>query len=482
MYWKAFVTAVVLSGVSCSSAPAVEPVNIGSRPEPLVDDFLVEGMRGVLLVLHAPTPREVAVAHDKPWEGNVCGYHTVFRDGDQFRMYYRGWHYDVKGDRYPFPFVTCYAESKDGIHWIKPELGLIDFGGSKKNNIIWTGQESHNFAPFKDANPACKPEQRYKALGLNDTKGGLVAFQSADGVHWSLLHTNPLVTKGAFDSQNVAFWDQSRQRYVMFWRGLREGRRDILTATSTDFLHWTESVWLEYPGAAGEELYTNQILVYDRAPHLLLGFPMRYIDSRRLQLPVGTSPNAANGSWGLTDGLFMTSRDGVNFHRWSEALIRPGQQPDRWITRNNCTAHGILVTKSDLPDAPEELSLYSTEGYCQGDVSRLRRFTIRLDGFVSLHANGKGGDMQTRPLIFNGKTLAINFSTSAAGSIRVEIQDASGKPIRGFTLDDCPEIYGDQIAQVVAWKTGPDVSRLAGQPIRLRFVLRDADLYAIRFQ
>jgi hypothetical protein len=90
--------------------------------------------------------------------------------------------------------------------------------------------------------------------------------------------------------------------------------------------------------------------------------------------------------------------------------------------------------------------------------------------------------MVTKPLTFAGKTLQINFSTSAAGSVRVEIQDAAGKPIPGFALDDCPEIYGDRIEHAVAWRQVNDLGKLAGQPVRLRFVMKDADLYAIRFQ
>ena len=90
--------------------------------------------------------------------------------------------------------------------------------------------------------------------------------------------------------------------------------------------------------------------------------------------------------------------------------------------------------------------------------------------------------MLTRPIVFEGKQLAINFSTSAAGSVRVEIQDTDGKPIPGFTLADSPETFGDQIERVVTWKDDPELNKLAGQPIRLRFVLADADLYSMRFR
>ena len=90
--------------------------------------------------------------------------------------------------------------------------------------------------------------------------------------------------------------------------------------------------------------------------------------------------------------------------------------------------------------------------------------------------------MTTKPLVFSGKELILNFSTSAAGSIRVEIQNANGEHIEGFALADCPDIFGDAIERVVSWGTGSDVSQLAGKPVRLRFMLKDSDLYSLRFR
>jgi len=145
------------------------------------------------------------------------------------------------------------------------------------------------------------------------------------------------------------------------------------------------------------------------------------------------------------------------------------------------TAWGILVTRSDVPGTPDELSIYSAEGYYTGESCQLRRFTLRIDGFVSVRAPLAGGETLTKPIVFQGKRLEINFSTSAAGSVRVEIQDAGGQPMPGFALADSAEIFGDELARVVTWKGGSDVSKLAGRPIRLRFVLKDADLYALQF-
>ncbi|NQT11448.1 MAG: hypothetical protein HQ582_01785, partial [Planctomycetes bacterium] len=337
--------------------------------------------------------------------------------------------------------------------------------------IIWDGPGSHNFAPFKDANPAAKPEAAYKALAGGS--GGLYPFESPDGVHWSRASEKPVITKGAFDSQNLAFWDGARGLYVDYHRMGRDGVRDIMTATSTDFLHWTDPVFLEYPGSAKEHLYTNQIQPYYRAPHLLLGFPKRFAPSRRSPIDHPLP--------GVSDIVFMTSRDGQSFRRWGEAWIRPGLQRERWVCRNNFVAWGMLETQSALDGAPNELSFYSMEGYYQGETCQMRRYTIRIDGFASAWAPFAGGELVTKPLAFAGKRLSLNFSTGAAGGIRVELQKPNGEPIPGFSLADCQEVFGDELDRTVSWTGGSDLGKVSGQVVRLRFSLRDADLFSFQF-
>ena len=465
------------------SAQPTEVVDIGTRRELFVDEYLIERMDGVQLVLHQPSPREVAITHDVPWEGNTCCYHTVFRDDDVYRMYYRGSHFDQTTKSSPHAQVACYAESTDGIHWTRPELGLFEFDGSTANNIIWMGDIGiHNFAPFKDMNPDCKPGERYKAMGSG--KGGLFAFVSPDAVRWSLMRSEPVITKGAFDSQNLAFWDSVRGGYVDFHRGFTEGVRAIMTCTSTDYVNWTDPVWLEYGDTPNEHLYTNQITAYYRAPHILMGFPKRFMPQR-------TFPG--NRMPGLSDGVFMTSRDGVNFKRWTEAFIRPGLWRERWVNRNNMTAWGVVETASSTPGVARELSIYSTEGYYETETAKLRRFSLRLDGFVSLQAPLGGGEVVTRALKFAAfgagvpstadaeVQLLINHSTSAAGSVRCEILGEDGSPVPGFSLAEADEIFGDDIERAVSWQGRMDLKALAGRPLRLRFLLADADLYAFRF-
>jgi hypothetical protein len=483
--------------LAVTAARAAEPVAIGSRLELLVDDFLIDTMSGEAeLELHHPTPREVVLVHDAPWEGSGCGYHTVFQDGDLYKMFYRGSHITVEGGKLGrgHEYVACIATSPDGIHWTKPELGVCEFQGSTKNNIIWVGRPAaHDFTPFKDTNPACAPAARYKAISTAGMRKGALAFQSPDGIHWTPMNDGkPVITKGAFDTQNLAFWDAVRGEYRAYVRDFRKGKRDVRTCTSQDFIHWSEPVWLNWPGVPAEQIYTNQIKPYPRAPHLFIGFPTRYIDRgwspsmRALPEPEHRALRArANRRYGtaLTEGLLATSRDGRTFHRWQEAFLRPGlQRPGQWKYGDNYIAWHAVQTESQLPDAPPELSLYATESYWTGKSTQLRRYSLRIDGFVSASAPMKGSELTTKPLTFQGKRLTLNMSTSAAGSIRVEIQDAAGQPIEGRALADCPPIFGDTLEHTVQWTGGSDVSALAGRPVRLRITLADADLYALQFQ
>ena len=329
-------------------------LNIGSRLELFVDDYLIEKQRRVQQRLNQPTPREIALDFNKPWEGNTSGYYRVFKDGDIYRMYYRGSSHDRKSG-VAAEQVVCYAESADGVKWERPALDLHPYRRYKKTNILHSGIGAHNFSPFKDSRPRCKKDAQYKALGSARGKG-LVAFKSKDGLHWTLMQEEPVITDGAFDSQNLAFWDEERGCYIDFHRDFRriggKGVRDIKTCTSQDFINWTKPKWLDFGKTPPEQLYTNAITPYPRAPHILMGFPKRFLPSRSV---VDVDLN------GVSDGVFMTSRDGLHWNRWREAFIRPGPQDDRWYNRNNMTAWGMLILPSDIADTPDEISLYSSE-------------------------------------------------------------------------------------------------------------------------
>jgi len=456
------------------TAAESKPVDVGSRLELFVDRRLIDQMDGLELRLQQPQRMPLAAS---PIKGS---YLTIIKDGDIFRAYYRGDDPSYKVDRYSgHPGeITCYAESHDGHEWTFPRLGLFEVNGTRNNNVILAGLPpfSHNFSPFLDTCPGANPQARFKALaghpGRNHkvSAGGLHAFISADGIHWKKTGTEPTIPYDkswhhAFDSQNVSFWSEAEQCYVCYFRTYEtpQGRlRTISRTTSQDFKYWTAPVATN-PNLPGEHLYTSQTHPYFRAPHLYIALPTRYAAGR-----VGTKTTHA--MLGSTDILFMTWRAGATaFDRlFTEAFIRPGLDPERWGSRANYAGLNVV------PTGPAEMSIYhSTSGY---------RYALRTDGFISVHAGALQGELRTRPLTFAGGELILNCSTSVAGSLRVEIQDANGTPCSNFHLADSQEIVGDKIEHAVQWRGNPDLAALAGKPVRLRFVMKETDLYSFRFR
>jgi len=471
----------------CPATAEPDPVDIGTRRELFVDHSLIERMDGVRLELHHPQPAGVAMRFDRPWEGTYSQYVTVIKDAENFLMYYRG----LPGlkDECTDRECTCLAESRDGIHWSRPNLRLYTVGGTLDNNVVLHGQtpDSHNFAPFLDANPGRTAAERFKAVAGVGGYGGLRGYVSPDGIHWKRLREEPFITEGAFDSQNLAFWSESENCYVCYFRTFTEGLgnsvRTISRATSPDFLAWSKPVRMEFDDSLKEHLYTNATHPYFRAPHIYVALPMRFCPRPGLadalfdRIAPNVDPAYVREARGeCSDGMFMTSRGGNRYDRtFREAFFRPGLDPGNWVSRTVMAAWGVV------PTGPGEMSVY----YGQHDgqkTAHLLRCTLRTDGFASVNAPFSGGEMVTKPLLFAGRELEINYSTSAAGSLRVEIQDVEGKPIPGFMVDECIEIVGDQIERVVQWKAGADVSSLSARPVRLRFAMKDADLYSLRFR
>lgn len=480
---------------------AEKPIDVGSRRELFVDNFMIDSMKNVELKTHQPTRRNIVLNFDKPWEGSGCNYITVFQDGDLFRMYYHGWQIPLAGSTYPqHPLVICYAESKDGITWARPNLGLFDFQGSKDNNIVLPnikGTECHDFSPFIDKNPKATPDAKYKAIGtaFYVKLPGLWAFKSADGVRWTPMQESAVYTGFPFDTQNIAFWSEQEKQYVLYYRVFVGPVRHIERAVSDDFIHWKREGLLDFGDGGpveGEQFYVNQIKPYYRAPHISIGFPARYVDhgltASTYELPepenrkqrVATSPRYGTA---FTDSILITSRDGKKFQRANDVFLPPGLHTQyNWAYGDNYIAWSVIETAPTDDDTPRELSLFATESYFTKNDSRLRRYTLRIDGFVSAHAKRPQGEVVTKPLVFDGKRLSLNFGTSAAGTLKIELQDADGKPIPGFTEADADLLYGDSLDRTATWKGKGDVSTLAGKPIRMRFVMSETDVYSWKFE
>jgi hypothetical protein len=440
---------------------------IGTQLQLFLDDWLIESMPGLALQLQEPVRKEMVLTADRPYETPTMYDPTVIKDGDRYRLWYRA-NLDER------PFYTGYAESPDGIHWAKPSLGLIEFQGSKDNNLVWPtpGDGAYVLSVFKDGNPCCREDERYKAMAIEVGCKAMVGLVSPDGLRWKRVQQMPIipgpVEEPHFDSYNIMFWDEARGYYVAYLRGWRQPVRRIRRGVSTDFIHWSRLEHLDLGDTPDEHLYKNAGQPYYRRPDIYLMFPKRFMPDRQVN-PEMKEP-------GLSDIVFMFSRDGLHFdRRFMEAFVRPGRDLKNWRDR------AIEVGPNVVPTGPGEMSFYLFENY-QWPSIYLRRMALREDGFVSVHADYAGGEFVTRPLVLAGQELTLNYATSAAGSIRVEVQDAAGNAIPGFTLAEAPEIYGDELERVVSWTHGAALGALAGQTIRLRVVMKDGDLYSLRFR
>lgn len=461
-----------------------QPLNLGANRELFVDPYLIDKLEGAYLKMHEPVDKGVAFYFDKPWEVFSPAYVTIIKDGALFRAYYRAGIRKEIGQlkAYTNDEWTCYAESKDGVEWYKPNLNLFEFNGSKANNIVLAGEAPvhHNFSPFIDKNPKTPASHRYKALGgTRRDSVGLVPYYSGDGINWKRMSTEPGITKGAFDSQNVAFWSESEKKYVCYFRTFtKEGRkRSVSRATSLDFIHWTDPVEMTYGDTPPEHLYVQQTSPYFRAPQLYVAIGARLLPDRQIASEEQLKALQVDPSQykGLSEPYLMTTRGGDQYDRtFMEAFIKPGIGLNNWNARCNFPALNVVQT------GDTEMSLYVTQDYTQ-PTSHLRRYAMRLDGFSSLTSPYKGGMATTKAFTFSGKELEINFATAAAGDIRIEIRDADGRPIPGFSLAESDAVIGNEIKRTVTWSGKSDLSALSGKPIRLHFSMKDADLFSIKF-
>lgn len=466
-----------LLAVVCSA----HPIDLESRRELMVDHYLIDQLDGAELRPQVPIDRGVAIPFDLPHEGAFSGYVSVVTLPDgTFRAYYRA--LPMAGEDGSDKEATAYAESLDGVEWTKPANNLV---------LQHAAPVTHNFSVFYDTKPGVPEDERWKGIG-GTNKEGLVRFVSADGVAWRKLLGDqrmlPPHEGYRYDSQNLVFWSEAEQQYVCYFRNFKEidgmgGVRWISRATSPDFIHWTEEGEMSFRAADGgraptEHIYTNQTGPYLRAPHIYVAIAARFLPGRQVLTEqeadaVGVDPGYFKD---ISEAILMTTRGGTVYDRtFMEGYVRPGLGFENWTSRTNYPALNVIQT------GPAEMSFFVQRGYGQPD-HHLSRFSLRLDGFASLHAGYAGGEMVTKPFRFAGSELEINYASSAVGSLRFELQDEAGNPIPGYTLDESREIIGDQIARVVAWDKGADVSPLAGQTVRMRVVLTDANLFSFRFK
>lgn len=485
-------------------AGAREVVELGTRRELFVSGRLIGRLDGAALRLHEPRPAGTVLKIEKPWEGNHNFPVGVFHHGGRYHMYYRAMPGENFGKHY-----AAVALSDDGIVWSRPNLGLVKVNDTTDNNVVALEDEKGQLRPattnldfWLDTNPATPESERFK-LVTYQTNGGphnpsptagenavhtATFWVSGDGFRFRERKPRPTFSsslKNSFDSFNVYFWSEAERQYVCYFRWY-DRVRTIARTTSKDLMTWSEPVPMTYGNTPRENLYTNMTEPYFRAPHLYVAMPARFMEGRKvltddqfkqLELSDFYKERAATFNGHPADGVFMTTLAGSTAYdrTFMESFVRPGVGPENWVGRGNYPVRGVIQT------GPAEMSFYVMRHYQQPSW-HVERMTLRLDGLASLRAPHKGGEMVTRPLTFGGNKLEINYSTSVAGDIRVEVQDADGRPLPGFALDDADEVIGDEISRVVTWKGKGDVAALSGKPVRLRFVMRDADLYSLRFE
>jgi len=502
--------------VQVAASPTV--LNSDGRWQMLWDDAIVDTAKTTVTKrLHQPTFAGVAMTHDAKWEGDGCNYHNILKDEDEngvlYRMYYLGWTngegaWRKTGQVQALGIRVCYAESRDGITFTKPKLGLRNVGEDNETNVIldWRDNAWDNFMVFKDENPACPPAERYKGIcswqikldkdGRPDPNGtwdrGLWCFVSPDGINFTRGWC--LTKKGAFDSLNIAFWDKERQLYHVYYRvqyGVKNDRygdnnvRGSRHIVSKDFHTWNEGENIRFGSKEDYPLYTSCVEPYFRAPDIFVGFPSRYVERKEWTPTFDSLPDVENRrdryknvpryALALTDTVFMWSHDGVNFEREDEVFL--GQGPERarsWTYGNTFPARGLVVTPG-WRGSDDVLNFYFNDGHWSGCPATLDRYTIRMDGFISRHATYDPQVLVTKPFVFKGGELEINFATSARGYLRVEIESKGGAKA---VSDD---LVGDSTHRKVAFVQGT-LADLAGQEVVMKMTMSDADIYSFRFK
>jgi hypothetical protein len=468
-----------------------QPIVLKNRRELFVDSYLTDKFENADIRLATPVPGGIALQLNEPWEGHFAGaYVSVIKDGDLYRMYYRGMGSGngARGE------VTCYAESTDGIHWKKPHLNLFEIKGTTKNNVVMRGnlqQSSHNFSVMIDNRPGVPMAHKYKAVGgvassLRAARG-LYRYVSADGIHWSRFteDTTALFRDGyGMDSQNVLVWLPGEQQYAIYlrtWTGdkpgdtkLLKGVRTIARSVSKDFIHWSEPVVMNFGDTPLENLYTNATHPYFRAPQIIIAMPFRFSPDSRVLTDAEMKANGIDSSmWkGVSDAVLLTSRGGHVYERkFMESFVRPGLNPQNWAARSTIPALGVI------PTGNREMSFFVTRAYSTKNI-HLERMVLRTDGFASLHAGYQEGYMITKPLVLKGSSFQLNYSTSSIGYVKVILLDEAGNELPGFGTADAAGICGDLIDATIKWTSGRSIKELGDKKVRIKFVLRDADIYS----
>jgi hypothetical protein len=477
---------------------AAEPIEVGNRKQLFFDDVLIETLRNVELTMNPPfATSEVLITADQPHERNshISLYNSVLKEPDgRVRVWYDLLTITGSGP-YDHERRVCYAESPDGIHFTKPALGLYAMEGSKETNVVLPGVIAGSAVWIDPQAPA---EHRYKTQAKVYPSQKFHMHSSPDGIKWTLFAE--INSRGAHDTQTIIFWDRHLERYLFYGRNrevtpeidirCRSVRRaellELTRVENTGLVIWPDAVdraTYDAPeGTTPVDYYGATVFPYPEADDVYIMLAQAFwhwipTDRDTRTLPPGTR-----------DVRLAISRDSKHFRRVGKRgpFLRPGpagrfDSRQIWAMPNPIiVGDEIWIYYSGLNwDRTDQTDPAAPHGRRMSAISRA---VMRLDGFVSADAPYGGGELTTRPLRFSGSRLELNVDTAGGGGVRVELLDGTGKPIRGLSGAASVWHVGNSVRLSVTWPGDVDLESWAGKPVRLRFVLRDAKLYAFQFR
>jgi hypothetical protein len=445
---------------------------------------------------------------DQPWETNYNMYFaTVLYEEGQ----YRAWYTCVPNDytdsrtgksRKAHGHIVCYAQSKDGYHWEKPDLGIYSYEGASSNIVYGRELGPYGFQSgsiFVD--PHADPSEKYKMffLGVIDhdedmaavrqkyaqrfgdavspkiftEKNGAVSTKcmcaavSADGIHWETIKEPILAV--ASDTLNTCYWDEGLGKYIAYIRLWKNGRRVVGRAESADFYLWKEAPRIVLEASLDwspcMDVYTNSRVHYPGSDMRLMfpGVYDRYEDRRKVYM--ASSEDESTWNWVPGDCI----ADCGNAGQWNGGDLNPGT--GMVFLDEKTVALPVMVS--------EEPHKYPRDsGRALGKLGWLTWEKGRL----ACIASDQSGAFTTTAMLCNGDELSLNLDTAIrTGQVLVELQDEKGCPIVGYTLAECDPICTSNLDHRVTWNGNASITRLRNQAIRIRFVMRIAKLYAFEF-
>lgn len=466
-----------ISTLSIIQAVPAAPLHIGNTRQLFLDDFAIGSMENLTRVLHYPqrhsgNPILTGTQSWEKWVIGVNGRSVLYdQESQEFRMWYGGYLID---EAYPrsILFKVCYAVSADGIHWTRPNLGQVDWEGSRRNNILRWGQKwMRRPNVMKDPGDP-DPERRFKMTYVDIFQGktAITKGYSRDGIRWRLNGDEKPWFRGPH-SANLLGWDPSLRRYVLYVR-MPGFPNSVGRTTSGDFITWSEPQRVLAPEPEeGKHFKGLAAFLYE---DLYLGWLWIFYGRRS------------------ADAELVLSRDGIHWHRISPQDFffsrgDPGSWDGQRILPVAPVVHKdriwIYYSGENLIHHTLETLKRANSGWVENG-QRLQRAiglaTLRLDGFASLQAGSQAGRLTTKTVTIPGGSLFVN--ADVAGELDLEILDEREQPIPGYAALDCVPIRSDSLRHSVRWKDSSSLEDLRGRAAKLRFWLRDGHLYSFWFE